>query len=91
MAIIQIKEKTSSKVWNPIIPNNAIISKFSLPAVYVLKDWKATLKTIKIIKMWEKKSEVIWIKSLDKIITSWKENIYDWEILDEIEKEKNNN
>ena len=88
MAIIQIKEKTSSKMWNPIIPNNAIISKFSLPAVYVLKNWKATLKTIKIIKMGAKKSEITWIKSLDKIITSWKENIYDWEVLEEIKKEE---
>jgi len=88
MALIQIKEKTSSKMWNPIIPNNAIISKFSLPAVYVLKDWKANLQTIKVIKLWEEQSEVTWIKSLDKIITSWKENIYDWEILEEIKKEE---
>jgi len=83
MAVIVIKQKNNSKkVWNAIIPNEAIISKFSLPAVYVLKDWKAVLKTIKIVRMWEKQSEVTWIKSLDKIITSWKENIYDWEILE---------
>ena len=89
MAMIQIKEKSKSKkVSNPIIPNNAIISKFSLPAVYVLKNWKATLKTIKIIKMGAKKSEITWIKSLDKIITSWKENIYDWEVLEEVKKEE---
>ncbi len=81
MTIIQIKQEPSSKIWNIIIPNKAIISKFSIPAVYVLKDWKAILKTIRIIKMGEKKSEVSWIKSLDKIITSWKENIFDGEIL----------
>jgi len=88
MAIIKVNEKTSSEIWNPIIPNNAIISKFSLPAVYVLENWKATLRTIKIIKMWEEKSEVTWIKSLDKIITSWKENIYDWEVLEEVKEKK---
>ena len=84
MSIIVFKQKTNSKkLWNTIIPNEAIISKFGLPSVYVLKDWKAILETIKIIKMWEKQSEVSWIKSLDKIITSWKENIFDGEVLEE--------
>lgn len=87
MSTIFIKQTDNSKkITNAIIPNNAIISNFSLPAVYVLKDWKAVLKTIKIIKMWDEKSEVTGIKSLDKIITNWKENIFDWEVLEKIEK-----
>ena len=82
MSNILIKQESNSKkIWNAIIPNDAIISKFGLPSVYVLKDWVAHLQNIKIIKMWEKESEVTWIKSLDKIIVSWKENIYDWEVL----------
>lgn len=84
MSLINFKQSNNSiESLKPIIPNEAIISKFGLPSVYVLKDWKAVLKNIKIIKMWETKSEVSWIKSLDKIIVTGKENIFDWEILEE--------
>jgi len=74
-------EETHKKNWIVIIPNSAIISKFMLPAVFVVKDNTAKLKTIKIIKMWEEFSEISWINPLDKIITSWKENIFDGEDL----------
>ncbi|MDQ7023821.1 MAG: hypothetical protein Q9M97_10150 [Candidatus Gracilibacteria bacterium] len=87
MSIISIKNSSNSgkiknKAENTIIPNNAIISKFGLPAVYVLENGKATLQNIKILKMGEKQSEVSGIKSLDIIITSGKENIYDGEVLE---------
>lgn len=83
ISVITFQEKSNSKkLWNIIIPNEAIISKFGFPSVYVLKDWKAVLKNIKIIKMWEEQSEISWIKFLDKIITSWKENIFDGEVLE---------
>ena len=83
MSVIVFKNQQTKTInGNPIIPNNAIISKFGLPSVYVLENWKAVLKTIKIIKMWEKNSEVSGIKSLDKIITLWKENIFDGEVLE---------
>ena len=83
MAIIILKQKDNkNKVGNAIIPVNSIVSKFWVPAVYVIEKNKAVLKNIKIIKLWQTKAEVTWIKSLDKIIVDWKENIYDGEILE---------
>ncbi len=80
--LIKTKSKASkNKIESALIPNEAIISKFMLPSVFVLKDNVATLTSIKIIKMWEKFSEVSWIKSLDTIIIKWQENISDWEVL----------
>ena len=83
MTIIILKQKNNkNKVGNAIIPVNSIVSKFWVPAVYVIEKNKAVLKNIKIIKLWQTKAEVTWIKSLDKIIVDWKENIYDGEILE---------
>ena len=79
---IQIKSGSNKKtIENSLVPNEAIISKFMLPYVFVNKDWIATLIPIKIIKMWEKLSEVSWVKSLDTIIVDWKENLSDGEKL----------
>lgn len=64
-----------------IIPNSAIISKFMIPWVYVLKDSKAQFKNIEILKQNDIFSQILWLDIWDKIITEWKENIYDWEIL----------
>jgi len=64
-----------------IIPNSAIISRFMLPWVYILKNNKAQFKNIKIIKQNDNFSEVSWINTWDIIITKWKENISDWELL----------
>ncbi len=75
------KQNYSEKSTNILIPNSSIISKFSIPAVYVLKDWRAILKTIEIVKMWETESEITWIEAFDEIIVYGKENIFDWEIL----------
>jgi hypothetical protein len=38
--------------------------------------------------MWKVQTEIIWLKSLDRIIVSWKENIYDWEVLEKEVSEK---
>lgn len=71
--------------WNNksqiIIPNNSIINKYIVPWVFVLEDWIAKYKKIKIIKMDENFSQVEWLELWQKIITDWKENIYDGENL----------
>lgn len=67
-------------IWM-IIPNSAIISKFMIPWVYVLKDSKAQFKNIEILKQNDNFSEILWLNFWDEIITNWKENIYDWETL----------
>jgi len=64
-----------------IIPNNAIISKFMIPWVYVLNKNIVKFKNLKIIKQNDDFSQVIWVKIWDTIIIDWKENILDWEIL----------
>jgi membrane fusion protein (multidrug efflux system) len=64
-----------------IIPNNAIISRYMIPWVYVLQDNKAIFKKIEILKQNDSFSEVIWLEVWEIIITNWKENIFDWEKL----------
>ena len=76
----EIKNKDSKKK-GITIPNNAIISQFMIPWVYVLKDNKVIFKKIKILNTNEFKSSVSWLNKWEVIITDWKENIYDWEIL----------
>ena len=64
-----------------IIPNKAILQKYLIPWVYVLKDSKAQFKKIEIIKQNDSFSQILWLDVWDVIITDWKENIYDNEIL----------
>lgn len=84
MAQVNFKVKNILEVtqnWATVIPNQAIIQKYMLPWVYVVKDWKAHFTQIEIISSDEKYSQVKWLDINSKIITAWKENIYDWEIL----------
>jgi hypothetical protein len=67
--------------WTVIIPNEAIIEKFMIPWVYIIKDWKAHFTQIEIISTDENFSQVKGIDPNSQIITKWKENIYDWEEL----------
>lgn len=74
-------DNTSNTNNSIIIPNSAIIQKFMLPWVYVLEDGKAKFKNIEILEQSENFSKISWIEVWETIITSWKENIYDGEIL----------
>lgn len=64
-----------------IISNQAILQKFWIPWVYLLKDWKAIFTKIEIIKQNNDFSEIKWLKIWDIVISEWKENIYDWEFI----------
>jgi len=64
-----------------LIPNDAIISKFLVPGVYLLKDWKVIFKNINIINQNDNFSSIEWLNVWDIIITKWKDNLYDWEVL----------
>ena len=75
-----IFENTSKNNWI-IVSNNAVISKFMIPWVYVLKDWVVKFKNIEIIKQNDSFSEVKWLKVWETIILDWKENIWDGEVL----------
>ncbi len=62
-----------------VIPNSALLEKFMIPWVYVLENNKAVFKKIKILKQNDDFSEVEWLKIWEKVITDWKENIFDGE------------
>jgi len=84
MANVNFKVKNvleNTQNGTTIIPNEAIIQKYMLPWVYVIKDKKAVFTQIEIISSDEKYSQIKWLEVNSKIITTWKENIYDWEIL----------
>ena len=66
---------------NIIISNDAIISKFMIPWVYILSDWVVQFKNIEILKQNDSFSEVKWLDVWEIIIRDWKENIWDWEEL----------
>ncbi len=89
--------KTDAKT-GLIIPNKAIVSDMLVPGVYIIEEqqekciWdakcvsaklkKAKFVNIKIVKQNDNFSLIEWLKLWDKIITDWKENISDGEILE---------
>ena len=73
--------KNSTKFNWILISNDAIISQFMIPWVYVIEDDKVLFKNIEIIKQNDSFSEVKWLNVWDVIITKWKENLYDGELL----------
>jgi hypothetical protein len=52
-----------------------------LPWVYVIKNSKVEFREIKIIATNGNLTQVTWLKEGEIIISKWKENFYDWEIL----------
>ncbi len=66
---------------NIIIPHNAILEKFLVAWVYVIKENKAIFTKIKIIKSNDEYNEITWLKVWDIVITDGKENISDGEII----------
>lgn len=64
-----------------IIPNNAILQKYLVPWVYILKENKAIFTNIEILKSNNNFTQINWLNIWDIIITDWKENIYDQEEL----------
>ncbi len=64
-----------------LITNDAIISHFMIPWVYVLNDWIIKFKNIEILKQNDNYSVVNWLDIWDVIIVKWKENLYDGQVL----------
>jgi hypothetical protein len=52
-----------------------------IPWVYTIEENKVVFRNIEIVKQNDGFSEVKWVNIWDIIITQWKENLYDWEIL----------
>jgi len=75
-----IFQNSTKSNWT-LISNDAIISEFMIPWVYVTVDNKVVFKNIDIIKQNDSFSEIKWLNVWDVIITKWKENLYDGEIL----------
>lgn len=72
-------EKTQSEAI--VIPNNAIVSKYMVPQVFVLEDNIAKLVHIKILSQNDYFSQIEWLHPWQIIITDGKENIFDGETL----------
>lgn len=69
------------------IQNNSIIEKYMIPWVYIIKTdkklWKIIeFRQIKILKQNNEFSLVEWLLPWEEIITDWKENLFDWEVLE---------
>lgn len=71
---------SNEKKW-VIIPNKSILEKYMISWVYVLTWKKVEFKKIKIQRQNNKFSQVTWINAWEEIITEWKENMFDWDIL----------
>lgn len=72
------------------IPNKTIIENYMIPWVYIVKNSKINtdqmakiieFKQIKILKQNADFSIIEWLNIWDEIISDWKENLFDWEIL----------
>lgn len=72
---------TQMKSDGIIIPNSSIVSDFMVSQVFIINKKKATLIPIKIIKQNDNFSQVEWISVGTTIISEWKENILDGEVL----------
>jgi hypothetical protein len=86
MAKVYFPNSQTNIIWYEelntiIVPNNSIISDFMIPSIYVINSGIVELKKIKILKFWENYSQIEWLIIWDIIITDWKENIFDGEIL----------
>lgn len=80
-AKVYLNTNTNSQTTAILIPNQAIISKYMLPQVFVLENGKAKLTHIKIIKQNDSFSQIEWLSAGQIVITDGKENIYDNEEL----------
>ncbi len=93
---IKLPENKNIKIWSYskvylssekntsdgiIIPNSAIVSKYMIPQVFILENGVTKLTHIKILKQNDSFSQVEWLDVWQSIITEWKENISDGEIL----------
>jgi hypothetical protein len=97
-AKVYLADSKASEKTGLIIPNKAIVSDMLIPGVYILEEqqekciWdakcvsaklkKAKFTNIKIVKQNDDFSLIEWLKLWDKIITDWKENVFDGEILE---------
>lgn len=82
-AKVYFADSTKTSKTGLIIPNKAIVSDMLLPGVYILtSDKKSKFVNIKILKQNDNFSLIEWLKIWDKIITDWKENIFDGENLE---------
>ncbi len=79
LALLLWKEKKEKQI---VIPINSVITKYSQPWVYVIENKKALFKMIKIIDSDSSFVAISWLKMWDKIITQWKDNILDWEVVE---------
>lgn len=78
---VYLNTNTKSQTTAILIPNQAIISKYMLPQVFVLENGKAKLTHIKIIKQNDNFSQIEWLSIWQIVITDGKENISDNEVL----------
>jgi len=84
IAKLYIKDESQKWIY---VKNDSIIENYMIPWLYIIeenkkeKTKKISFKKINIIKQNDEYSLIEWIKQWDEIITDWKENLYDWEIL----------
>ncbi len=84
IAKLYINDKSKNWIF---IQNKTIIEKYMIPWVYVIKTNKKLWKTIefrqiKILKQNDEFSLIEWLKTWEEIITDWKENLFDGEVLE---------
>jgi hypothetical protein len=84
IAKLYINDQSTSWIF---IQNKSIIEKYMIPWVYTIKTWDKKKKTIefkqiKILKQNNEFSLVEWLNPWEEIITDWKENLFDGEVLE---------
>lgn len=81
MVKVYFENQKSNQENSIIITNKAIVQRFMIPWVYVLKNWKAIFKNIEILEQDNNFSKISWLELWEIIITDGKENIHDGEQL----------
>lgn len=84
--LVHLSRKKVALQNGSIIPLSWIITRYGPPWVFIVKDGVTHFILTQVLASDMNFAEVLWIPENAEIITEWKENIVDWEILKSKEK-----
>jgi hypothetical protein len=79
--IIKLSRKKSPHNNGTIVPVNSLITRYGPPGIYVLEGNTIRFQLVEVLASDLSFAEILWVHDGATIITEWKENMYDWQIL----------
>ncbi len=79
--IIKLSRKKSPHNNGTIVPVNSLITRYGPPGLYILEGDTIRFQLVEVLASDLSFAEILWVHDGATIITEWKENMYDWQIL----------